>query len=363
MEPRDYIPAYLEREYLASHEGLTPAARSLVHEEIRRDPARYATTEHAQALVAYARAHEHLMLELERMEELTDQEFEKRRDRLFAETRSALHDIARADRLCIDARLVEIMLANVPIDACLNDLMKLEGEIHEHLAADPAFDDDAPGYWREDRLGGMSCAERTRTDPVMIGWLHTLEAISQLAMASARYRASAEYAQKVMRARGYANRAYGTVLLALARLEDEDGFFAAARQADKAADAGADADTDSTDATPREPGLSDSVEDSPWYLLGRTLLLFKLGRRKNARRALKDFAARCEGGAFFLLNPTYLTPYLPVRPPVREVWELSHQAVWEADGIIVDTPDFCTWAAQVEGIEDISENFARQYGF
>lgn len=57
-------------------------------------------------------------------------------------------------------------------------------------------------------------------------------------------------------------------------------------------------------------------------------------------RALREFANRCEGGAFFLLNPMYQTPYLPCRPEPRDPWDLSHQAVWEADGIISDTPDF-----------------------
>ena len=138
-----------------------------------------------------------------------------------------------------------------------------------------------------------------------------------------------------------APRATPTCLLALARLEDEDGFFACAR----------------------EGAACGAGEDSPWFLLGRTILLYKLGRRKNARRALRDFAARCDGGAFYLLNPTYLTPYLPVRPPVREACELAHQAVWEADGIIVDTPDFTAWAASVDGVEDASEDFARRYGY
>ena len=119
-----------------------------------------------------------------------------------------------------------------------------------------------------------------------------------------------------MRARGYDNRAVGTILLAQARLEDEDGFF----------------------ATVHEGG--EDLESSPWYLLGRTLLLYKLGRRKNARRAARDFAQRCDGGAFFLLNPTYLTPYLPTRPEPQEPWNLTHQAVWEADSIIVEIPRF-----------------------
>ncbi len=341
MDPREYIPAYLEHEYLASHAKLTAAARELVHEQIARNPTQYATTPHARALLSYAKIHEGMMRALDRMEDLSDEEFDRRREQLFGQTRLALHELVRDDRLCVDAQLLDIMLADVPIDSCLNDLMKLEDSVHDHLRAQPAFDDEAPAFWTPQKLEGIDEAERTRTDPTMIGWLHTLEAIAQLSLASSRYRAAAQYARRVMRARGYTNFAVGTVLLALARLEDEDGFFACEREAD--------------------PALA--VEDSPWFLLARTLLLYKLGRRKNARRALRDFSSRCEGGAFFLLNPTYLTPYLPVRPPVREAWELTHQAVWEADGIIVDTPDFVGWAASIEGIEDASERFAERYGF
>lgn len=341
MDPREYIPAYLEQAYLASHTDLTPAARQLVHEQIMRNPAQYAADDHARALISYGQVHEGMMRALERMDDLPDEEFDRQREQLFGQTRLALHEIVRDDKLCIDAQLLDILLADVPIDSCLNDLLKLEDTVHEHLRALPEFDDDAPAFWRAEKLVDMDEALRTRSDPTMIGWLHTLEAIAQLSLASSRYRAAIRYARCVMRARGYTNYAVGTVLLALARLEDEDGFFACVREAD----------------------ASLAVEDSPWFLLGRTLLLYKLGRRKNARRALRDFSSRCEGGAFFLLNPTYLTPYLPVRPAVREAWKLTHQAVWEADGIIVDTPDFVGWAASVEGIEDASERFAQRYGF
>ena len=59
---------------------------------------------------------------------------------------------------------------------------------------------------------------------------------------------------------------------------------------------------------------ADALENSPWYLLARTILLFKTNKMRPATRALREFANRCEGGAFFLLNPMYQTPYLPCRP-------------------------------------------------
>ena len=148
---------------------------------------------------------------------------------------------------------------------------------------------------------GVTAAELTVSEPALIGWLHTLEAISQLCMASARYRAAANYARRVLKAEGYPTRAAGTVLLALARLEDQDGFFALAHQLEE--EIGADA-----------------LENSPWYLLARTILLFKTNKMRPATRALREFANRCEGGAFFLLNPMYQTPYLPCRPEPHDPW-------------------------------------------
>lgn len=383
MEPSLYVPAFLARTYAREHPDLTPAAIELVRDEIALHPETYATEVHAQACLSYARVHANLHSGLSRMEELSDEEYESQRSRLFEQTRLNLFKIAKTDPACIDARLVDILLANVPLDDCINDLMRLElearGALEESgrgfLSTAPMFWSDAaldaaqndpllstvgnnlllaansaPGFSgapnhsaesaanADDRV--LAAAYLTGTDPEVVGWLHTVECLAQGCMVTARYKAAARYARIIMRTQGYPNFAVGTLMLALARLEDEEGFFAAAQSNPAAA-----------------------LQDSPWYLLGRALLLYKLGRRKNARRALKDFAFRCEGGAFFLLNPTYLAPYLPVRPPVKEAWNLTHQAVWEADGIIADTPDFTGWAMSIGGIQEESETFARRYGF
>ena len=348
MEPREYLPAYLERVYRRNHPDLTPSALELLHDDISQRPEKYAAEAHAQAYVAYAHAHEHLMSELDRLEDIPDdEEFERGRGRLFDETRMALFKIAEANRLCLEARLVGIMLTDIPLDSCLGELMELEKEAVDYLSGSvPGFDMEAEHYWVCSALDAEHTpASLTLSEPIMIGWLHTLEAISQLSLASARYRAAISYAQRVLRAKGYRTRAVGTELLALARLEDEDGFFELVRSY--------------TDPQ-SERNL---LEDSPWYLLARTLLLYKTGKRRPAKRALRDFVSRCEGAAFFLLNPTYLAPYLPVRPAPRDPWDLAHQAIWEADAIIVDTPDFAAWAESVDGVTDLSEAFARRNGF
>lgn len=368
MNPRTYLTAYLERVYGAHHPDLTPGARALVHDGILQRPEKYATDGHAQALLAYTQVHERLMRDLARLDDLPDDAFERKRAQIFDATRHDLLHIAATDRLCVDAQLVAILLADVGIDDCLGDLLKLEADVRDYLVGSvQGFDIDAPRFWNAQALSteGATAGTLTRSEPVLVGWLHTLEAISQLCLASGRYRAATAYARLVMRADGYPNHAEGTIFLALARLEDEEGFFSFAQQLEKhsASDAGAIGRGDEEARENADASAPSLVDDSPWYLLGRTLLLYKLGRRRAARRALRDFAARCEGGAFFLLNPTYLTPYLPVRPEPTEPWGSTHQAVWEADGIIADTPDFVPWAESVEGIFDSSEAFADRYGF
>jgi len=113
MDPSVYIPAYLERTYLASHPELTDAARELVHNDISANPQKYAQTEHAQALLSYAGVHRHLLDELHRIEDMgSDEEFEQTRNRLFDDMRDELLKIVRVDALAVDAQLLAIILAD-----------------------------------------------------------------------------------------------------------------------------------------------------------------------------------------------------------------------------------------------------------
>ena len=127
MEPSVYIPAYLERMYVESHPELTDAARELVHRDVAANPGKYAQTEHAQALLSYMGVRDHLLDELDRIEDMPDDQFEQTRNRLFDEARDDLLKICRVDALAVDAQLLAVILADTPVDACLGDLMKLEG--------------------------------------------------------------------------------------------------------------------------------------------------------------------------------------------------------------------------------------------
>ena len=381
MEPRAYLPIVLEAEYAAAHPDLTPAARELLHEEVAQHPERYVTSPRAEALVAYAQAHRDLMRGIDRIIDLPEEEFTARRLELFAAVGARLKEALRCDPDCFEARLLMTLLADTDLDSCLHDLLILEHEVLERLhAAYPAFDENAPHLWRSSKpaegenhagdtaaapgaapatgfaaraLGNRTqppadpeeAAALTSSNPVLIAWLHTLESISGFCLQSARYRAALRYAQIVGRACGYPNCAFGTELLAYARLEDEDAFFACARAYNE----------NHPDEGP--------VEDTPWYLFGRALLLYKLGKMRPAARAIKDFAARTCGGAYFLTMPVYHVPYLPVRPEPTEPWERAHQALFEADGMIVDVPDFAQWAEGFDEVRRAADRFADTYGF
>ena len=180
MDPRAYVCAHLERRYLDEHPELTPAARELVHAEVLARPAKYAASPHDQALLAYMEAHERLMAGLAGMDDLSDEEFDERRAQLFSEARQVLARIAQGDQLCVDARLVSILLADVPLDSALADLLKLEDEIRGHLTGAVAgFDLNAPGYWDAADLArrGITAAERTISEPACIGWLRNQVAL------------------------------------------------------------------------------------------------------------------------------------------------------------------------------------------
>ena len=164
MDPSVYIPAYLERAYLASHPELTDAARELVHNDVSVNPHKYAQTEHAQALLSYAGVHRHLLDELHRIEDMgSDEEFEQTRNHLFDDTRDELLKIVRVDALAVDAQLLAIILADTPVDACLGDLMKLEATTTDYLQQSvPGFDMEAPHYWANKVLAdGVTAADLT----------------------------------------------------------------------------------------------------------------------------------------------------------------------------------------------------------
>ncbi len=104
-------------------------------------------------------------------------------------------------------------------------------------------------------------------------------------------------------------------------------------------------------------------EGSCWMHVARTMLLYKLGRKDAARRALIGLAELCPGAAFYLAHPSYVPPYLPDRPLfASKSEEESLFATYEADFLVVDTPDFINWALSISKFRQAAERFGRARG-
>ena len=129
-----------------------------------------------------------------------------------------------------------------------------------------------------------------------------------------------------------------TCALAMARLEDEKGF-------------------DWLDSREGRHG-------NAWFHLSRAILMYKLGRVPAARRALRGFDQLCTGGAYMLLQPTYVDTYLPDRPAFEPgSFQESMLCVHEADPIISDIPDFAAWACNQPGFLASAQDFCARNGF
>ena len=128
-----------------------------------------------------------------------------------------------------------------------------------------------------------------------------------------------------------------TCTLAMARLEDEEGF-------------------NWLDAREGRRG-------NAWFHLSRVLLMYKLGRLPAARRALRGYDQLCVGGAYALLQPTFVEVYLPDRPVYTPgTFEESMLAVHEADLVVSDVPDFCAWACDQPGFLASAQSFCERNG-
>lgn len=128
-----------------------------------------------------------------------------------------------------------------------------------------------------------------------------------------------------------------TAALLYARLEDEDGLNALDNRY--------------------------GHEGSCWMHVSRTMLLYKLGRKDAARRALIGLADLCPGAAFYLAYPSYVPPYLPDRPLYTPGTEQeSLYATYEADFLVVDTPDFVNWALSIGKFRTAAEKFGASHG-
>lgn len=280
---------------------------------VREDPASFVDDPSDAALLALAQALDAYRASCKNDDLLDDDAFEAARRRRLSALRA---ESERADQMAagsLDARLLALLAQELDPDPLLGGLVELEHEF------------DAGETPEGDAWGDVFYRPRLRLRA----------AVARTCLEGARFRMAASAAASLVDAMpGDQLGARHTFALALARLEDEAGFDALDALFDRRGDA--------------------------WSHLARVILLFKLDRMSAARRALRGYDELCEGGAYALLRPTYVEPYLPDRPEVATgSFEESVLAVREAEPIIADVPDFIGWCQGFDWLVASAERFAR----
>lgn len=302
--------------------GLSPAAYAELILEVRKHPDAYMDHPHDLAFMKLEKAIDRVMRSRTEDEFRDDDAFIEERTRRM--TRLA-HDCAEVLEIAPDsshARLLALLAGDKEPDAQLDALLELEEALQSERGALEA--PESGGAWQ---------------DVFLRGRLRVKAAISRTCLDSARYRMANDYGQALIAlSPGDEIGARRTCALALARLEDEQGF-------------------DELDARFGRRGDS-------WQQLSRTILFYKLGRMPAARRALRGFDSLCEGGAYALLRPVMVDTYLPDRP-AAEPYSFAEVtlAVHEADPVICDVPDFCAWAEDQGDFSVNAQRFAERNGF
>ncbi len=244
---------------------------------------------------------------------LDDDAFEVERDRRLSALRAASEQACATDPESVDARLLALLAQDLGPDPLLAGLIELERDI-------------GPGEPVEgDAWDDVFCRPRLRLRA----------AVARACLDGARYRMAQSAATSLLDAApSDALGARRTLALAFARLEDADGFDALDARLNRHGDA--------------------------WSHLARVILLFKLDSMSAARRALRGYDQLCEGGAYALLRPVLVEPYLPDRPETEPgSFDESVLAVREAEPIIADTPDLVSWCREFDWFTDSAERFAR----
>ncbi len=252
---------------------------------------------------------------------LDDDEFCAARAHRLKTLSAACAQALAQDEGCIDARLVQTLAAELDSDDRLDALLQIEGDADENIEL------------------GLGATGDAWDDVFMRPRLRLWDAIARTCLESSRYRMAIEVSHGLMAA-SPADAVGGrlTAALALARLEDEEGF--------------------------NELDARLAGRENCWLNLGRTILLYKLGRMSAARRALRGYGELCEGAAYALLRPTYVELYLPDRPEAPAgSFEEATFAVHEAEPIIADIPDFVGWADRFPWFHAAGESFSEDTGY
>lgn len=301
--------------------GLSESAFRELELAVEGDPEGFVSERDERALLVLARALDRVAQEREGDDLLDDEQFARERARRMAWLADECGRALELDPGCLDARTLRaVALHGDEPDELLEALLRVEGE---SAGAPGAPRGGAPGAW---------------ADPLARPGMRLSEAIARACLDTARHRMAIERCRALV---GLDPSdplgARLTLSVALARMEDEDAL-------------------DALDARFGRRG-------NAWMSLSRTLLLYKLGRRGAARRALSGLCRTCEGAAYALLRPTYVDEYLPDRPAFRPgSYREALLATHEADPAVSDTPDFVGWASEQPGVLDAARSFARDRG-
>ncbi len=228
------------------------------------------------------------------------------------------------DEHCYDARNLDILVRAETSDEALAGLDALEPEARAWCSA------------RADALDGPVADP---WDAVFLRpWLRVRSRAIDLLVQGSCYREAARRCREMLDfAPTDGQGIRHTLALIYARLEDEDGL--------------------------NELDARFGREPSCWMHVARAVLLYKLGRMDAARRALVGLAELCPGAAFYLAYPSYVPPYLPDRPLFKPgTEEESLFATYEADFLVVDTPEFVDWAQSIEKFSRAVTEFGRSHG-
>lgn len=308
--------------------GLSEGARKELELAVRADPTSFIDCPEDEAFALVVQALERHEASADGEDLLDDDAYlaarASRLERLERDCRSALS----VDQNCLDAALLALLARDLEPERLLTALIELEQDMVSGKA-------DTVATRGTSSAGSAGGGDLWANVPER-GRLRLHAAIARTCLDSARYRMAAREGERVIAlAPSDELGARHTCLLAYARLEDEDSFYA-------------------LDARFSRQGSS-------WRHIAHAILLYKLGSLSAARRALIGYARLCEGGAYALLRPVLADVYLPDRPPVEPLsFEEATLAIHEADPIIMDVPDFIGWTQGQEEVVHLASSFARR---
>lgn len=316
----------LFKKHTAKEPSILEEPERMMHltSQIQANPERYLLDNEDRAFYQLEMLVRTAGAEIESVSEQIDSDYGGAAPQSLDRTVQAAQDCLDLDPHCYDALLMKILAQSSSDDEAIRQLMAIEHEAHACcLRRSRFFDGPVDDLW----------------DAVfMRPYLRIRSKIIDLLQMSARYRLALDRSLEMLTCAPGDKQGirHGTALL-LARLEDERGL--------------------------NELDAAYGRSSTPWMMLARAVLLYKLGRSDAASRAVAGLAALFPALAYFLVYPSSSVLYLPDRPPFTPgTIEECILAVYEADYLLMDTPDFADWAQLVRPFSEAVDAFHDKYG-